>query len=510
MAEAHVKMEGIVKEFPGVRALDDVTFTVRRGEVHALVGENGAGKSTLIKILSGLYPHGSYEGRLSINGEECAFRNVRDAERAGVGVIYQELSLIKEMTIGENIFIGREPSTMGIINWEEIFARTGRLLESIGLNVNPRTLIKFLGTGKQQLVEIAKALSMEADILILDEPTAALTESEVDVLMEIIRNLQERGVSCIYISHKLGEVFEIADRITVLRDGKTINTYERGEVDRFRIVTDMVGRELKEMYPKEQAQQGDAALRVENITAYDPQLPDRKVVDNVSMEVRRGEVLGLSGLMGAGRTDLLNSIFGAHTGRVNGKVFINGVEKKIGSPAEAIKNGLSLVTEDRKRFGLVLSSTVATNITLAGLDRIINVLSVIDRNLEQKICSEQVDNLRIKTPSIESVVNNLSGGNQQKVVLAKCLLTEPAVLFLDEPTRGIDVGAKTEIYRIINMLAARGVGVVMVSSELPEILGMSDRVLVMREGRNAGELSRRDATQESVMALATGTTAGAV
>ena len=507
MSQPHIEMRGITKDFPGVRALDDVTFTVTPGEVHALVGENGAGKSTLIKILSGLYPYGEYQGEIRINGQACRFRGIRDAERAGVGVIYQELSLVKEMTVGENIFIGREPGAMGVIDWNKVYARTNELMKSIGLDVNPRTPVKFLGTGRQQLVEIAKALSLDARILILDEPTAALTQSEVETLMGILRGLRARGVSCIYISHKLNEVFDIADRITVLRDGKTIATHAAAEVDEPRIIADMVGRELEDMYPKQVAEQGDEVFRVESLCAFDPDMPDRRVLDNVSLSVRAGEVLGIAGLMGAGRTELLSAIFGAWPGRVEGRVLIGGSNVTINSPQQAIAAGLGLVSEDRKRYGLVLEHTVAQNITLAGLDRVCSSLSVIDPQREQKVCRDYIENLSIKTPGTDTVANTLSGGNQQKVVLAKCLLCEPRVLFLDEPTRGIDVGAKTEIYEIMNRLAAGGTAVVMVSSELPEVLGMSDRILVMREGAVAGELSREEATQERIMSLATGAAA---
>jgi D-xylose transport system ATP-binding protein len=504
MSAAHIEMQGIIKDFPGVRALDNVTFSVNKGEVHALVGENGAGKSTLIKILSGLYAHGTYEGRIRINGQECRFRGIRDAEHAGVGVIYQELSLIKELAVGENIFIGREPTTMGVISWNKVYARTRDLLQDLGLDVNSRARVKYLGTGQQQLVEIAKALSLDANILILDEPTAALTESEVETLMRIIRSLTARGVSCIYISHKLNEVFDIADRITVLRDGQTINTYDKNAVDEKQIISDMVGRELTDMYPKQSADEGGVALKVEGLTAYDPEIETRKVLDNVCFEARAGQVLGIAGLMGAGRSELLNSIFGAWSGKVEGRVLLNGKPVSIKSPQDAIRSGMGLVTEDRKRYGLVLEASVAHNITLAGLDKVCGAMSIINTHLEQKICGEQIESLRIKTPTAETVVNTLSGGNQQKVVLAKCLLTEPRVLFLDEPTRGIDVGAKTEIYQIMNQLAASGVAIVMVSSELPEVLGMSDRILVMREGRIAGALHRSDATQEKIMSLATG------
>jgi len=501
--EIVIKMQNIVKEFPGVRALDDVTFDVRKGEIHALCGENGAGKSTLIKILSGLYPYGTYEGSIEVHGQSAKFKGIRDSESEGIGVIYQELSLVPEMSVGENVFLGREPRKFGMVDWEKMMFNTRKVLDELGLNINPRSRIKYLGIGKQQLVEIAKALSLNSNILILDEPTAALTETDVELLMGILKKLKERGVSCIYISHKLDELFQIADRITVLRDGKTIKTHEVNDVDKHTLISEMVGRELTEMFPKVRVEPGEVVFEVKNISAYNPDVEGRKLVDDVSFKVRAGEVLGISGLMGAGRTELLNVIFGAHNGRTEGEIFLNGSKIKNRSPRDAIEAGFGLISEDRKKYGLVLIQSVSKNITLSALKRVV-ARFFINLNKEHRYSENMVQDLNIKTPNLEVEVNTLSGGNQQKVVIAKSLMTQPKVLFLDEPTRGIDVGAKTEIYQIINKLVAEGVGVIMVSSELPEILGMSDRVMVMREGVKAAEMDIGEATQEKIMYAATG------
>ena len=505
MNEANVlEMRGITKEFPGVKALNGVTFSVRKGEIHAICGENGAGKSTLMKILSGFYPHGTYSGEIRVDGKPQTYRSTRDSERAGIGIIYQELSLVKEMTVGENIFIGREPSTLGVIHWDQVYSRSKELLDSIGLKVNPRMKVKYLGIGQKQLIEIAKALSQSPRILVLDEPTSALSESEVATLLRILRKLKEQGVSSILISHKLNEVFEISDRITVFRDGKSVATHVASESSESRIIRDMVGRELKDLYPRVNKELGDTVLEVRNLTAHDPAVPGRLLLNQIGFTVRKGEVLGIAGLMGAGRSELLMALFGAFPGKFSGEVILEGKRLKIKSPHEAIFAGMSLVSEDRKRFGLVLEQTVMKNMTLAGLSRIFR-FGVLDSSKEVSVSQGYVKSLRVKTPSLDALVKNLSGGNQQKVVLAKCLMTEPKVLFLDEPTRGIDVGARAEIYHLINDLAAQGMAIVMVSSELPEVLGMSDRVLVMSAGRVTAEFATADATQESIMAAATTT-----
>jgi D-xylose transport system ATP-binding protein len=498
-----LEMREITKTFPGVRALDGVSFDLRRGEVHALVGENGAGKSTLMKILGGVYPHGSYGGEVRIEGVEQKFNRVRDAEAAGVAVIFQELSLVKEMTVGENIFLGREPRSFGVVRWEELYRRATALLAELRLKVDPRAPVKNLGIGQQQLVEIAKALSQEARILVLDEPTAALTDAEVETLFHILNSLRARGVGMIYISHKLEEVFRLADRITVLRDGRTVGTAATKEWTEAKVIARMVGREVGDIFPVAEHERGDVAFEVRDMTVTDPNVAGKRLVDNVSFKVRRGEVLGIAGLMGAGRSDLLMAIFGAHAGRRTGEVLI-GVERvSIKNPADAIRHGLGFVTEDRKRFGLVLDQTILSNMTLAGLKRLSGRF-VTDVDAEAAAGSRAMKELRVKANSVFTVAGTLSGGNQQKVVLAKWLLTNPRVLFLDEPTRGIDVGAKQEIYAQINALAREGLAIVLVSSELPEVLGLADRVLVLHEGKLTGEFTRADATPESVMACATG------
>ncbi|RKD33182.1 xylose ABC transporter ATP-binding protein [Thermohalobacter berrensis] len=504
MSEYILEMQNIVKEFPGVRALDNVNFKVRKGEIHALVGENGAGKSTLMKILSGVYPYGTYEGKILINGKEQRFSNTKDSENAGVGIVYQELTLVKQMNICENIYLGNEFQKFGVINWNKAMSETKKLLKEVGLTESPATKIINLGIGKQQLVEIAKALSKNIKILILDEPTAALNEDDTENLLKIIRKLKEDGISCIYISHKLKEVKAIADTITILRDGKTIATYTNDEkVTQDKIITGMVGRQINQLFPKEEHTPGDVMLEVKDWTVYNPELPDRKIIDNVSFKARKGEILGVAGLMGSGRTELMMSLFGAFGIKKSGKVYIDGEEVKIKEPREAIEKGLCYLSEDRKKSGLVLMMDVKENITLASLKKISGLMG-INENEEIKISNHYVDALKIKTPSIEQKTRNLSGGNQQKVVIAKWLMAEPKVLILDEPTRGIDVGAKYEIYNIMNELADRGVCIIMISSELPEVLGMSDRILVMHEGKITAELDYKEATQEKVMYFATG------
>jgi len=467
-SKTFLEIRHLTKTFPGVKALDGVSLSVQRGEIHALCGENGAGKSTLIKILSGVYPHGAYSGEILLEGKPVHFRNIREAEQAGIAVIYQELALVKEMTIGENIFLGQEPKKWGLVDWNTLYFRAGQLLEELGLHLNPRTPIKNLGIGQQQLAEIAKALSKNARLLILDEPSAALTENEVKILLRLLHQLRERGVTCIYISHKIGEVLSIADRVTVLRDGKSVGTATIKELDEHRLVAMMVGRELSDFYPFEPSQPSETVLEINGLTLYEPG-NDRRVVKSASFQIRRGEILGISGLMGAGRTELLMGIFGVWPGRREGKIFLNNQALQIRQPQDAIRAGLGLMSEDRKRFGLVLQHSVAKNITLANL-RKIAPKNILDENFEGRFSNRLVEELGIRAPSIHHEVNTLSGGNQQKVVLAKWLLTEPAVLFLDEPTRGIDVGAKFEIYQIMNQLVRDGVAVVMVSSELPEIL----------------------------------------
>jgi D-xylose transport system ATP-binding protein len=496
-------MQDITKSFPGVRALDGVSFDLRPGEIHALVGENGAGKSTLMKILGGVYVPSEYGGQVFIEGKLQQFASVRDAEKAGIAVIYQELSLIREMTVGENIFLGREPRKLGVIRWEELYRRSRELLDDVHLAIDPHTPIRTLGIGQQQLVEIAKALSHDARILVLDEPTAALTDGEAETLFAILNKLRQRGVGMIYISHKLNEVFRISDRITVLRDGRTVGTNATNDWSEPQVIARMVGREVGNIFPAVDRAQGEVVFEVDSFSVRDPVLNDKKLVDDVSFSVRRGEVLGIAGLMGAGRSDLLMAIFGAHAGRVSGLIRIEGKPVRVNEPADAIKQGIGFVTEDRKRFGLVLDQTILKNMTLAGLRRISGRF-VTSVDAESAAGERAMKDLRVKANSVFTIAGTLSGGNQQKVVLAKWLLTNPRVLFLDEPTRGIDVGAKQEIYAQINALAKTGLAIVLVSSELPEVLGMSDRILVLHEGRVTGEFNRAAATPEAVMACATG------
>ncbi len=499
-----LEMRSIVKEFPGVKALDGVTFDLSEGEFHSLVGENGAGKSTLMKVLSGVYPFGTYGGDIVIEGEIRQFKTIRDSEHAGVAIIFQELSLVKELTVGENIFLGKEPSKFGVINWSELYQKASKLLKDLHLPIDPRTPVGNLGIGQQQLVEIAKALSQDAKILVLDEPTAALTESEVETLFEILGKLKARGVGMIYISHKLDEVFKMSDRITVLRDGKTVGTNDAKDLTKDKVISLMVGREVGDIFPQISHEFGETALEVRNVSTFDLDNPNKKLVDNVSFSVKKGEVLGISGLMGAGRSELLMSIFGAWLGKSEGEILVEGRRVSIKSPSEAIKHGIGFVTEDRKRFGLLLEQTIVDNMSLAGLKQISGAF-ITHRSRETVAAKEKMQSLRVKANSPITIAGTLSGGNQQKVVLGKWLLTNPKVLFLDEPTRGIDVGAKQEIYSEINKLAKEGLAIVMVSSELPEVLGLSDRVIVLHEGKLTGEFSKSEATPEKVMAAATAT-----
>jgi len=497
-----LEMRNITKEFPGVKALDGVTFDLFAGEFHALVGENGAGKSTLMKVLSGVYPAGTYGGDIVVEGEVKQFKTVRDAENAGIAIIFQELSLVKELTVAENIFLGRAPSKFGVINWSELYTKATKLLRDLNLPINPKTPVGNLGIGSQQLVEIAKALSQNAKILVLDEPTAALTESEVETLFDILRSLKARGVGMIYISHKLGEVFTMSERISVLRDGRTVGTSDTKNLSVEKVIAQMVGREVGDIFPASRHEFGETVLEIKNLTAYESET-NKMLVDNVSFSVKKGEVLGISGLMGAGRSELLMSIFGAHLGRNSGKIYVEGKPVSINSPAEAIANGIGFVTEDRKRYGLILDQTILDNMTLAGLKQIGGAF-LTHRTRESVVAKKSMQDLRVKANSPLTVTGTLSGGNQQKVVLGKWLLTKPKVLFLDEPTRGIDVGAKQEIYANINALAKQGLAIVMVSSELPEVIGLSDRILVLHEGKLTGEFSKQEATPERVMAAATG------
>ena len=498
-----LEMREISKRFPGVLALDRVSLVLYSGEIHALVGENGAGKSTLMNVLGGVYPRGTYDGEIRMNGEVRQFDGVHAAEDAGIAVVHQELSLVPEFSIAENIYLGREPRRLGVIQQEVLYGRAQRMLDDLQLKLDPHVPVGYLGIGQQHLVEIAKALARDARILVLDEPTAALTDAEAEILFRILGRLRESGAGMIYISHKLGEVFDLADRITVLRDGHTVSTDPKSALDRQRVIARMVGREVADIFPATHHHPEDVVFEARGVTVEDPNVPGKRLVDNVSFAVRRGEVLGIAGLVGAGRSELMMAIFGAHAGRKSGQFFVRGSRIDIGSPSDAIAAGIGFVTEDRKRFGLLLDQTIVINLTLAALKRLSGPL-VTHPDAETEAGERSMKELRIKAPSVFTVVGNLSGGNQQKVVLAKWLLTNPKVLFLDEPTRGIDVGAKQEIYQQINRLASEGLAIVLVSSELPEVLGLSDRVLVLHEGHITGEFRREEATAEVVMAAATG------
>jgi len=497
-----LEMRGISKTFPGVRALDRVSFDLRSGEVHALVGENGAGKSTLMKILAAVHPGGSYDGEILVDGEVRHFHGVREAEKAGIAVVHQELSLVSDMTVAENIFLGREPRRFGIIQREALFSNAQAILDQLHLRLRPDVPVGHLGIGQQHLVEIAKALSREARILILDEPTAALTDTEAEILFGILERLRTRGVGMVYISHKLDEVFRLADRITVLRDGHTVSTDAARALDKGGVIARMVGREVTDLFPTVTRTPGEVVFEARHVTVDDPHVPGKVLVDDVSFSVRRGEVLGIAGLVGAGRSELLMALFGGHEGRVRGEILMEGKPLQVRQPFDAIAQGIGFVTEDRKRFGLLLDQSLVMNATLAMLPLSRRLLT--DADAETAAGERSLHDLRVKTPSVFVAAMTLSGGNQQKVVLAKWLLTNPKVLFLDEPTRGIDVGAKQEIYLEIHRLAARGLAIVLVSSELPEVLALSDRLLVLHEGKLTGRFARGEAAPEAVMACATG------
>jgi D-xylose transport system ATP-binding protein len=501
---ALLELKSITKDFPGVRALDGVSFDLERSEVHALCGENGAGKSTLIKILCGYYPTGTYGGEILLEGKPVRFRNLKEAEEHGIALIAQELALVPELSIAENLMLGREPVKLGLIQWDAVRAEARRALDLVGLAVDPSRPVKELGIGQQQMVEIAKALAKNAAILVLDEPTAALTEADAQRLLAFIAELRGRGVSSIYISHRLEEVFQIADRITVLRDGRSVATHRAGEATSERVISEMVGREVKNLYPRPDTRAGKTMLAVSGWSVDDPLNPGRLVLKDVSFDVHAGEIFGIAGLMGAGRTALLSSIFGAARSPVRGTIQVDGGASRgpLRSPAEAIAAGLALVSEDRKRYGLVLEASVGENLTLATLRQFVKGL-FLDHKARQRESQAQFQALQIKAPGLASLVNQLSGGNQQKVVLGKWLMARPRILFLDEPTRGIDVGAKSEIYNLVAELARQGLAVVLVSSDLPELLGMSHRVLVLSQGRQTALLEGSAATPETVMAAAT-------
>ena len=507
MEDYILRMQNITKEFPGVKALDDVTFCVKRGEIHSLVGEIGAGKSTLMKVLSGVYPAGEYEGEMYVNGELKSYSCIKDSEKAGISIIYQELGLVSTMTICENIFLGNEITKHGAIDWDGENEKCMELLQKVKLKENPGTVIETLGTGKQQLIEIAKALNKNVDILILDEPTSSLTETDSKNLLELLRQLKQSGITCIYISHKLNEVLDISDTVTVLRDGKTIVTKPIQEVTESALISYMVGRNMTEVYPDAKHTPKDVVLEVKNWTVPTKKDPERYILDHINLHVRKGEIVGIAGLMGAGRTEFAMSLFGALSEKpTEGELYLNGQKReRFKNPREAIDTGVMYLSEDRKRYGLILSSDLRTNITLSSLNKI-SKGGVINLDQETEKVTKGIRDLNVKTPSILQLAKNLSGGNQQKVVIVKALLTEPGVLILDEPTRGIDVGSKYEIYQLMHQLADQGICIIMISSELPEVIHMSNRIYVMCEGRITGEFDTSEVkiTQEEILYCAAG------
>ncbi|GAA2388318.1 multiple monosaccharide ABC transporter ATP-binding protein [Dactylosporangium salmoneum] len=501
-----LEMAGITKTFPGVQALRDVTMSVARGEVHAVCGENGAGKSTLMKILSGVYPHGSYDGEIVFDGEPCRFRSIRDSEHRGIVIIHQELALSPHLSIAENIFLGNEQARRGVVNWPRTNRRAAELLARVGLREAPDTPVLGLGVGQQQLIEIAKALAKEVRLLILDEPTAALNDADSAHLLDLIRQLQGQGITSIIISHKLNEIAAIADTTTVLRDGQTVATFDmRGAepVPEDRIIRAMVGRDLAHRFPRHTPSVGAEVLRIEDWTVHHPVDRGRVVVDRAALSVRGGEIVGLAGLMGAGRTELAMSVFGHSYGAaISGRLYLHGQEVRVRSVPDAIAHGIAYATEDRKRYGLNLIEDIKRNVTAAKLEAVAR-FGVVDAGLEVHRAERLRLEMRVKADSVAVLTGKLSGGNQQKVVLSKWLFTAPEVLILDEPTRGIDVGAKYEIYEIVNALADAGKAVLVISSELPELLGICDRIYAMSQGRITGEVPRAEATQEGLMRLMT-------
>ncbi len=502
MGNIILQMQNITKVFPGVRALDQVNIEVTEGEIHAICGENGAGKSTLMNVLSGIYPYGTYEGDIIYQGQECRFHNIKDSEHKGIVIIHQELALVPYLSIAENMFLGNERATVGVVDWDLTNQKAAEYMGIVGLRENPRTLIKDIGMGKQQLVEIAKALAKDVKLLILDEPTSSLNEGDAKNLLDLLLKFKlEKGITSILISHKLNELAYCADKITVIRDGHSIETLVKGkdDISEARIIKGMVGREMTHRFPPREHRIGDVAFEIRNWTAYHPLYSDRKVVDNASMVIHRGEVVGIAGLIGAGRTELAMSVFGrAYGTNISGELFKDGKPISLHTIPQAIQAGLAYVTEDRKGNGLIIPDSIKHNLTLARPE-FISERGILDKDLEVHKAKDLRQKLGVKAPTVEQLVANLSGGNQQKVLVGKWIFAQPDVLIMDEPTRGVDVGAKYEIYQIINDLVAMGKAVLMISSELPELLGMCDRIYVMNESRVIAELPAQEASQESIM-----------
>ncbi|PSJ55856.1 multiple monosaccharide ABC transporter ATP-binding protein [Kumtagia ephedrae] len=499
MTDTILEMRGITKTFPGVKALENVNLKVRRGDIHAICGENGAGKSTLMKVLSGVYPFGSYDGDVRYEGNECRFHGIHDSEKVGIVIIHQELALVPMLSIAENMFLGNEQASAGVIDWNRTKRRASELLRKVGLREDPDTLITNIGTGKQQLVEIAKALAKDVKLLILDEPTASLSEKDSQALLDLLLEFKTQGLTSIMISHKLNEIKRIADRITVIRDGQSIETMDKADITEDRIVTSMVGRTLENRYPSRTPKIGETIFEVKNWSVYHPQHPERQVIKGINLHVKKGEVVGIAGLMGAGRTEFAMSVFGRSYGiNVTGEVFLHGKPADTSTVHRAVASGLAYATEDRKVYGLNLIDHIKHNVTIANLPGV-SKSGVIDDMDELKVANEYRRKTNIRSSSVYQITGNLSGGNQQKVVLSKWLFANPDVLILDEPTRGIDVGAKYEIYTIINRLAGEGKGILVISSEMPELLGICDRIYVLNEGRIVGELAGHEASQEKIM-----------
>jgi len=501
MAEYILQMKNITKEFPGVKALDDVNLNVVEGTIHAIVGENGAGKSTLMNILSGVYPYGTYSGDIIYEGEVCKLKNIKESEDKGIVIIHQELALVPNLSVKENIFLGNERSKKGIIDWNKTYSDAKKYTELVGLDEDLNVLIEEISVGKQQLVEIAKALSKDVKLLILDEPTASLNDDDSEKLLELILDLKKQGITSIIISHKLKEINRIADEITIIRDGKTIETLNRktDDISEDRIIKGMVGREIKDRFPKRNVEIGDVQLEVKNWTVESEVVPDKLVSNDINLYVRKGEVIGIAGLMGCGRTELAMSIFGKSYGIYkSGEIYKDGKKIEVNNPREAIDNKIAYVTEDRKSQGLILEQSIKNNVTLPSLDKI-SKKGIVNDNEELKVANEYKEKINIKAPNVMYHAEKLSGGNQQKIMLARWIYSDPDILILDEPTRGIDVGAKYEIYTIINELAAEGRSIIVISSEMPEVIGLSDRVYVMNDGKIVGELNKESVSQENIM-----------